>query len=230
MYKIGDFSIKVNVPVKTLRYYDEIDLFKPSYQDYFTGYRYYENYQIYEIDKIKKLKDLNLSLKEIKDFLETEDINILLNKEKEFIMKIEAIKNYVIDESYEIVESNYDEYIKWNGLKVVGNPISLEIRDNNCKYFVVYKNKEFFSEVFLFTKEENLINLNITKGIKNYFDKLINYLKKDYDYLTFKEDEEFYHNLKLVREKCNCIEEKQEEFKGYDGKLFKLTSVKVSLK
>ena len=28
-------------------------------------------------------------------------------------MKIDAIKNYVIDESYEIVEANYDDYIKW---------------------------------------------------------------------------------------------------------------------
>lgn len=35
MYKIGDFSRKVSVPVKTLRYYDEINLFKPSYIDDF---------------------------------------------------------------------------------------------------------------------------------------------------------------------------------------------------
>ena len=52
MYKIGDFSKKTNVPIKTLRYYDEINLFKPSYQDYFTGYRYYENNQIDEIKNI----------------------------------------------------------------------------------------------------------------------------------------------------------------------------------
>ena len=56
MYKIGDFSKKTNVPIKTLRYYDEINLFKPSYQDYFTGYRYYENNQIDEIKNIVKLK------------------------------------------------------------------------------------------------------------------------------------------------------------------------------
>lgn len=56
MYKIGDFSKKTNVPIKTLRYYDEINLFKPSYQDYFTGYRYYENNQIDEIKKYCKIK------------------------------------------------------------------------------------------------------------------------------------------------------------------------------
>ena len=95
MYKIGDFSCKVDIPIKTLRYYDEIDLFKQSYQDYFTGYRYYESTQISKIEEIKRLKDLDLSLKEIKEYLETNDINILLKKEKEFVMKIESIKDYI---------------------------------------------------------------------------------------------------------------------------------------
>ena len=51
MYKIGDFSKKVSIPVKTLRYYDEINLFKPSYIDDFTGYRYYTDEQIEQIKK-----------------------------------------------------------------------------------------------------------------------------------------------------------------------------------
>lgn len=230
MYKIGEFSAKVDISVKTLRYYDEINLFKPLYQDYFTGYRYYEEYQIFDACKIKKLKDLNLSLKEIKKYLETNDINILLNKEKELIMKIEAIKNYVNDESYEVVQGTYDDYIKWNGLKMAGRPIALELRDDNCKYFIVYKNGQYYSDVVLFPKEDNLINLNITARIRNYFDKLINYLEKDYDYLTFKEDESLYNNLDMIRKKCKCIEEKEEELNGSNGEIFKLTSVKVSLK
>lgn len=230
MYKIGEFSIKVDVPVKTLRYYDEIDLFKPSFQDIYTGYRYYENHQIIEIDKIKKLKDLNLSLKEIKEFLETNDMNILLNKEREFKMKIEAIKNYVNKESYKVVEGTYEGYIKWNGLKAEGKPIGLGIKDNTCKYLIVYKNDEIYSEVFLFTEKENLINLNITFAVDDIIEPLIKYLKKDYDYITFKSDEDLYSNLKTIREKCNCVEEKVEEVKAYNDKIFRLTSVKVKLK
>lgn len=71
MYKIGDFSKKVSIPVKTLRYYDEINLFKPSYIDDFTGYRYYTDEQIEQIKKIIMLKELNLSLKNIEDYLKT---------------------------------------------------------------------------------------------------------------------------------------------------------------
>ena len=71
MYKIVDFSKKVSIPVKTLRYYDEINLFKPSYIDDFTGYRYYTDEQIEQIKKIIMLKELNLSLKNIEDYLKT---------------------------------------------------------------------------------------------------------------------------------------------------------------
>ena len=45
-YKIGVFSKITGIPVKTLRYYDEIDLFKPSEIDLFSGYRYYKEEQI----------------------------------------------------------------------------------------------------------------------------------------------------------------------------------------
>jgi DNA-binding transcriptional MerR regulator len=41
MFKIGDFSRLTRVPIKTLRHYDEIELFKPAQVDPFTGYRYY---------------------------------------------------------------------------------------------------------------------------------------------------------------------------------------------
>ena len=84
LYRIGDFSQKTGIPVKTLRYYDEINLFKPSYTERFSGYRYYEINQIKDIKLISKLKGLDLSLEEIKQFLETKDIKIILNKRKTF--------------------------------------------------------------------------------------------------------------------------------------------------
>ena len=41
MLRIGEFSKLTGVPIRTLRYYDEIDLFKPADIDLFTDYRYY---------------------------------------------------------------------------------------------------------------------------------------------------------------------------------------------
>ncbi len=54
-----------NIPVKTLRYYDEIGLFKPFEVDPNTGYRYYHIEQFQILDTIGYLKTMGVPLKEI---------------------------------------------------------------------------------------------------------------------------------------------------------------------
>ena len=67
LYKIGEFADKVNTSIRTLRYYDEIDLLKPAQIDLFTNYRYYSENQIDDFNVIKALKDVGFSLDEIRD-------------------------------------------------------------------------------------------------------------------------------------------------------------------
>ena len=67
MYRIGEFSYLFQLTIKTLRYYDEIDLFKPSYKDSFTGYRYYSEDQKEELKNILMLKEYGFTLEEIKE-------------------------------------------------------------------------------------------------------------------------------------------------------------------
>ena len=69
MLKIGEFSRLVNVPVKTLRYYDEIGLFKSDYIDEQTGYRFYSFEQLPRLNRLLALKDLGLSLSQIDQML-----------------------------------------------------------------------------------------------------------------------------------------------------------------
>lgn len=69
MFKIGEFSKLSRIPVKTLRYYDEIGLLKPVEVDRFTGYRYYSANQLPKLNRIFVLKDLGLSLEEIATLL-----------------------------------------------------------------------------------------------------------------------------------------------------------------
>ena len=69
MLKIGEFSRLSQVPIKTLRYYDDIGLLKPSQTDPFTSYRYYVLDQLPCIHRIMALKELGLSLDEIAQFL-----------------------------------------------------------------------------------------------------------------------------------------------------------------
>jgi len=65
MFKIGEFSKLVQVPVPTLRYYDQVGLLKPVMVDQFTGYRYYSANQLPQLHRILALKGLGFSLEEI---------------------------------------------------------------------------------------------------------------------------------------------------------------------
>jgi effector-binding domain-containing protein len=65
MIRIGDFSRLSRVSIKTLRYYDEMGLFKPIEVDRFTGYRFYSVSQLPWLHRILALRDLGLSLEQI---------------------------------------------------------------------------------------------------------------------------------------------------------------------
>ena len=74
MLKIGEFARLVDVPVKTLRYYDEIGVFKSDYIDEQTGYRFYSFEQLPRLNRLLALKDLGLSLSQIDQMLQ-EDLS-----------------------------------------------------------------------------------------------------------------------------------------------------------
>ena len=130
---------------------------------------------------------------------------------------------------YKIIEGNYDDYVKYNGLKNKNKPVALEIRDNIAKYLMVFDGEELFSEVIVFEEKEVLINLNITIMFKEYFDELLEYLKDKYKYVTFKSDETLYNNLKAIREKCKVVDEKEEILKTQTGVELRLVSLKIEL-
>ncbi|MDN4072926.1 MerR family transcriptional regulator [Fictibacillus terranigra] len=63
-WKIGDIAKLTGLTVRTLRFYDQIELFSPSgYSD--SGHRLYNESDIKQLHHILSLKDLGLSLEEI---------------------------------------------------------------------------------------------------------------------------------------------------------------------
>lgn len=65
MFKIGDFARLTRVGVKTLRYYDDIGLFKPARTDEENGYRRYSFEQLPRLNRILALKDLGFTLGQV---------------------------------------------------------------------------------------------------------------------------------------------------------------------
>lgn len=65
MLRIGEFAKLCRVSVRTLRFYEECGLLRPSRVDDFTGYRYYAASLLPRVSRILALRDLGLSLEQI---------------------------------------------------------------------------------------------------------------------------------------------------------------------
>lgn len=95
LYKIGEFSKLANIPIKTLRYYDEINLFKPKEIDLFSGYRYYSEEQLKDLKIILSLKEVGFSLEEIKKNKNNYNDELMRHKKTELIAKEKAIEEQI---------------------------------------------------------------------------------------------------------------------------------------
>lgn len=86
-YTIGEVSKLTNLSVQTLRYYDQINLFKPAYTDTSSNYRYYNDKQLYYLDIIKSLKYIGISLEDIKKalLLTPEELLVFLAQQEQRI-------------------------------------------------------------------------------------------------------------------------------------------------
>lgn len=100
LFTIGEISILFDINKKTLRYYDEIDLFKPSYIDEKNNYRYYTTNQFEKLNTIIYLKSMEIPLSKIKYYLDNRSINNMLNL---FEIQEEAIKKKI--EELEIIQN-----------------------------------------------------------------------------------------------------------------------------
>ena len=83
--KFADFT---GVSVRTLHYYDEIGLLKPAATDKDNGYRYYNEENAERMFEILFLRELDFSLKGIKDILSSPDYNKkeAFRKQKELLL------------------------------------------------------------------------------------------------------------------------------------------------
>ena len=95
MLTIGKMAQLNNISDPALRLYDRIGLLKPDYVDEQTGYRYYNIKQCARLDMIQYMKELGMSLKQIKEHLDRQNISVIqevLKRQKKLIdEKIEEL-------------------------------------------------------------------------------------------------------------------------------------------
>ena len=82
LFTIGQFAALHEINKKTLMWYDEIGLLKPACTKE-NGYRYYSYQQSAALETILMLRELNVSLDEIRQFMENrtmDNFDYLLQK------------------------------------------------------------------------------------------------------------------------------------------------------
>ena len=96
--QIKDFAAACGVSVRTLHYYDEIGILKPSFVDKDTGYRYYDESSLLRMQEILFYRELDFSLKSIAEILSSPDYNnekALAGQKKLLTLKKERLERLI---------------------------------------------------------------------------------------------------------------------------------------
>ena len=127
--QIKEFAELTGVSVRTLHYYDEIGLLKPSEVDAQNGYRFYDEESLERMREILFYRELDFSLKTIAEILSSPDYDkqqalsrqrkLLLSKKERLEQLIAAIDSVEKGEDfmktnndYEALKNQYAEEVK----------------------------------------------------------------------------------------------------------------------
>lgn len=73
LLRIGEVALASGLPVKTVRYYDEIGLLAPTVERSESGYRLFTPHVLNRLAFIKRSQSLGLSLSEVQQILDVHD-------------------------------------------------------------------------------------------------------------------------------------------------------------
>ena len=201
LFTIGEVSKLFNLNIKTLRYYDEIDIFKPIFIDKNNNYRYYSTDQFEQLNTIMYLRALGMSLNAIKFHLtkrSVDNITELLKQQKEVTrIKINQLQNIEHKIENRLKQINYArQYDKLNIIQEIkfsernvlllkqkiktSKDLELSIRDLENR---AYKNAAIF---------------NGTVGLSISIDNLQVGIFEEYDSIFLFTEGEIY-NEKLIK-------------------------------
>lgn len=158
MYQIGEFSHLCETTIKTLRYYDKINLLKPAVVDKFSGYRYYDDAQMKQLFEIKKLQKVGFSLSEIKTIMKEKDVSMIEKKiielEKEYKEKFDILEEKKVN-----MKGNSVGYGKFKNIYFCGYFRKIKNRSEIAKI----RNK-YFDNVYM--KDLDDVFISYEKGYK----------------------------------------------------------------
>lgn len=189
---IKEFSEACGVSVRTLHYYDEIGLLKPSFVDDWTGYRYYDENSLLRMQEIMFYRELDFSLKNISQIITSPNYDkekalsqqkklLILKKERleKLISSIDdAMKGKVIMNAFDNSKfENYKDEVreKWGNTKAYAEYAEKSKNYGEDKFSAISgEMAEIFSEFNLAMKNSAVAGSEEVQG----------YVKELQDYIT----------------------------------------------
>jgi DNA-binding transcriptional MerR regulator len=116
IYTIGKLSKNTGVTVRTLDYYDEIGLIKPSSKTE-GGHRLYNEDNVMQLERVLALKYMGFSLDKIKEILKSSTLNWKESIEQQLEMvkreqeRLQMLERALLSVSYSI---DFEEQINWS--------------------------------------------------------------------------------------------------------------------
>jgi DNA-binding transcriptional MerR regulator len=137
LYRIGQFAQKASVSVRTLQFYDKMELLSPSrYTE--AGYRMYTEDDLIKLETILALKFLGFTLAEIKKYLEAgpQSVREALRQQKAMLTEKRDQLNLIIDAISETEEKLSSGQCDWEAIRHVIQVMQMEQKkDWVDKYF-----------------------------------------------------------------------------------------------
>ncbi|OCA82538.1 MerR family transcriptional regulator [Pradoshia sp. D12] len=129
----GEVAKQRNISVRTLRYYDQINLLTPSYKAD-NGRRSYSEDDLFKLEKIIILKSLSLPLETIRDILDSLSFQQILISHYNYLQdQLTNIQTSISNTTSLINMSELQESLSWEDvLKLVQNS------QNNSKKWIDY--------------------------------------------------------------------------------------------
>lgn len=206
-YNIGEVSNICNVPVSTLRYYDEVGIIHPIKTDASTKYRYYADEQLSIIDTVTYLRSLDFSIKDIKSYMGSRNemalLDVLQQKIDEYESQIKELQDKLGKADFIshqlltiLIGPSFGEvYTKqWPVRKVRAIKVD-DVTNENTEYFN-YTVREIHNEIFT---GETVFNdqIGLIHSLKEY--KETSVVKYDYIFLevTKRGNADFLKNMEI---------------------------------
>lgn len=164
----GEVSKLRNISVRTLRYYDQINLLTPSFRED-NGKRYYSEGDLFQLEKILLLKSLSLSLEDIQAVLDEYSYKQILISHYNYLQEQQSKLQTSISNTASLINMiHLKEDLSWEHVSEL-----VQNAESNSKKWIDYFQED--EQAFL---QENLPSMSNNDYITQQYISLLQQVEK----------------------------------------------------